>query len=109
MIEWNKTSKREDTDIAKRRVWRSKCGHYKVEESQINYGNGKDRHGVETGYATCYRAMVRNDWGWKILSDEFRKRTTAMLALDHYLAHGHMPEKKKRIKKVRHADTSNDT
>jgi len=101
MIEWLKTSKHEDTDLAKRRTWRSKCGHYKVEESQINYGNGKDRHGNETGYPTCYRAMYRQEWGWQILSDEFRKRATAVSALEHHKAHGHLPEKKKRRKRVK--------
>lgn len=100
MIQWNKTPKREDTACAKRRVWRTKCGHYKVEESQITYGQGTDKNGVELGYPTVFRAMVLTDKGyWKILSDDFRKRSTAMEALEHYAEHGCLPDKKKRRKK----------
>jgi hypothetical protein len=100
-IEWIKTPRHEDNFLAKRRVWRSRCGHYKVEESNILYGNGKDRHGNETGYPTCYRAMVHKQYGWEIVSDEYRKRSTAMQALDHFAEHGFLPEKKKRRKRVK--------
>ena len=97
-IEWYKTSKREDTQLADRRVWRSKCGHYRVEESTIRYGNCTDRHGNHKGYPTFYRAMFHHEWGWEILSYH-RLRSAAVKAMEYFHDHGHkIPKKKKRKK-----------
>jgi len=106
MIEWYKTSKREDTQLADRRVWRSKCGHYRVEESTIRYGNRTDRHGNHLGYPTFYRAMVLKDFGWDILSYH-RKRGPAVASCEYFHEHGHpKPPKTKKRKKVRRAGNS---
>lgn len=70
-MEWKKRAKRRDTILSKRRVWESKCELYKVEESNIQYGD-------EPIY---YRAMAKYDWGWKIISYH-RKCKPAMKVLD---------------------------
>jgi hypothetical protein len=102
MIEWRTNARREDTQVSKRRTWNSLCGHYKVEESQITYGEGKDRKGVDTGYPRVFRAMQRNDWGWLILSYH-RKKKTAQDACQAR-ADGRIIEKKKRTKRVLHEE-----
>jgi hypothetical protein len=75
MIDWKKRCKRQDTILSKRRVWESKCGIYKVEESDIQYGKR------ESSIPIYYRAMVKRDWGWEIISFH-RKRKPATKALE---------------------------
>jgi hypothetical protein len=100
MLEWNKRCKRNDTELAERRTWKTKCGHYKVEESNIKYGRKHDKHGNYLGYPIVYRAMVLKDWGWDILSVH-RKRSAAVKQLEYYSENGKpIPKKKKRRKKV---------
>jgi len=100
MIEWKKRCRRQDTQLADRRVWTSKCGHYKIEESAIRYGAREDKRGNFLGYPPYYRAMVAQDWGWEILSTH-RKRTAAQKQLEYYHEHGCRIPKKKRRKKVK--------
>lgn len=104
MIEWNKHHTREDTKVSLRRVWKSKCGLYRVEYSECQYGNSRDRHGNSQGYPPFYRIVHHARTGWTILGEDFRKRTTAMQAAEHHAEHGYLPIKKKRRKKVPHAD-----
>lgn len=97
-LDWNKTPRHENTQLAKRRVWKTKCGHFRVEEHTILYGVGKDKSGNETGMPTYYLAMMRHDWGWQIIS-EHRKRATAIKALEYLHENGHkMPPKSDPIK-----------
>ena len=103
MIQWNKTSKREDTQTAKRKVWKSKCGHYKIEQSAITYGAYNDKRGNFLGYPPYYRAMVLRDWGWTIFSIH-RKRSAAQKQLEHLHEHGVGIPTKKRKRKVNTSD-----
>jgi len=101
MIEWYKNAKREDTQIADRRVWKSKCGHYKVEEHIIRYGQGQDKAGNSTGIPTYYLAMFLSPAGWQILS-EHRTRTGAVKQCEYFSEHGHkMPPRTKTEKAVK--------
>lgn len=101
MIDWLKRCKRCDTQLAERRSWSSRCGNYKVEESNIKYGRKHDKYGNYLGYPIIYRAMVAKDWGWDILSTH-RKRSAAVKQLEYYHEHGKpIPKKKKKRKKVK--------
>ena len=101
MIEWMKRCRRCESALADRRVWSSRCGHYKVEESDIKYGRKHDKRGNFLGYPTFYRAMVLKDSIWYILSAH-RKRSAAVRQLEYYHEHGKpTPKKKKRRKKVK--------
>jgi len=102
MIDWHKRMRREDSATAERKVWRSRCGHYRVEEVNIRYGRGKDKSGNLLGYPIYYRAMIKDPLGWDIVS-EHRKRTAAIKQLEHYAEHGTIipKKKKKRRKKVK--------
>lgn len=100
MIEWYKTAKRDNTQLADRRVWRSKCGHYKVEESTIRYGNRTDRNGNHLGYPTYYRAMVLKDFGWDIISDH-RTRSAAVSQCEYFHEHGHRKPPKTKAAKAK--------
>lgn len=95
MIDWFKTAKRENTQVSDRRVWRSRCDHYRVEESNIRYGG-------DLGYPTIYRSMVLKDFGWDVISYH-RKRKTAIEACEYFHEHGHPkpPKTKKRRRKKR--------
>lgn len=83
MLEWYKRCKRDETQMAERRTWRTKCGHYQVVESNIKYGRKHDRHGNFLGYPIVYLAMVLKDTGWEIIS-RHRKRGAAVKQLEHY-------------------------
>lgn len=103
MIEWNKRAKRDETQMAERRTWKSKCGHYKVEESNIKYGRSTDRHGNYKGYPIFYRAMASVDGVWMILSAH-RKRTTAVAQCEYWHEKGHlMPRQTKAVKATKRA------
>lgn len=101
MIEWYKRWKRTDTQMAERRTLQSRCGHYKVEESNIKYGRTYKRNGDYNGYPILYRAMVLMDWGWWIISSH-KKPGTAQKACEYFHDKGHVkPKPKKKRKKVR--------
>jgi len=100
MIDWLKRCKRNDTMLANRRTWTSRCGIYRVEESTITYGAKTDKHGNYLGYPTIYRAIVKRDWGGQIISYH-RKRSAAVKALEYFDDHGKPKPKKKRKKKVK--------
>lgn len=72
VLEW-KRAKRDETDIAKRKTWESRCGHYKVQESV-----GKL---IEMG--TSYYALAADKYGWLILS-QHRKRKPAEMACEKH-------------------------
>ncbi|MHC4121602.1 MAG: hypothetical protein ACYSWO_29365 [Planctomycetota bacterium] len=106
MLEWQKRCKREDTEIAERRSWYTKCKSFKVEESNIRYGRGKDANGQALGYPIIYRAMAKRELGgWYIIS-EHRKRTAAIKAVEYFAEHGRpMPKRTKATKaKKRQSD-----
>ena len=96
-IEWFKTYRREDTQLADRKVWRSKCGHYRVESCLIRYGQGQDRKGNETGYPLFFRAMQRTPEGWIIISNH-KKLSTAQTALQNRLNGVIKRKRKKKVK-----------
>lgn len=98
-MEWKKKCKRITAPLANRKVWTSACGHYKVEECTITYGDRTER-GVFLGYPTYYRAMVLKDWGWHIISTH-RKRTAAKVQLEHYHEHGTVVPKKKKKRRAK--------
>lgn len=104
MLEWNKRAKRNDTMMAERRTWNTKCGHYKVEEHNIRYGRTEDRHGNYNGYPVYYIAMrlVDPERGiWTIISDH-RNRNAAVKQCEYFHQHGHkMPPKTKTEKAVK--------
>ena len=101
MLEWNKRAKRSDTQMAERRIWNSKCGHYQVLESNIRYGRSYDRHGNYNGYPIYYLAMVNVDGVWKIIS-EHRKRGAAVAQCEHWHEKGCiMPKRTKAAKAQR--------
>lgn len=102
-IEWGVNAKREDTQVSKRRTWRSTCGRFRVEESQITYGEGKDRKGVDTGYPRVFRAMQHLECGWVIISYH-RKKKTAQDACQCRADGKAPPEKKKRPKRILHEE-----
>ena len=90
MIEWNKRAKRDETQVAERRTWKSKCGHYKVVETNIKYGRVTDRRGNYQGYPVYYLAMRLNDPEismWDIISDH-RTRKAAVLQCEYFHEHG---------------------
>ncbi len=72
VLAW-KRAKRDETDVAKRRTWESRCFRYKVQESV-----GKL---VEMG--TSYYALVADEYGWRILS-RHRKRKPAETACEKH-------------------------
>lgn len=86
-MEWNKRAKREDNVTSERRTWRSKCGHYKVEESNIKYGRKTDSRGNFQGYPIRYRAMREHEGMWCIISNH-RKKSTAMAQCEYFYTHG---------------------
>lgn len=101
MIEWFKNAKREDTVMSERRVWRSRCGHYRVEECNIKFGRTYDRHGGYNGYPVFYRAMTCVEGIWKILS-EHKTRTGAVKQCEYFSEHGHkMPARTKTEKAIK--------
>lgn len=99
MIEWFKRAKRCDTTIAERRVWRSRCDCYRIDESNIKYGRDYDKQGNYLGYPIVYRAMVKRDETWSILSTH-RKRSAAVKQLEYFDEFGKVvPKKRKRRRK----------
>ena len=101
MIDWLKRCRRLDSALADRRIWTSRCGHYKVEESDIRYGRSYDKRGNFLGYPPYYRAMTLKDDVWFIISAH-RKQSTAVRQLEYYHEHGKpIPKKKKKRKKVK--------
>ena len=101
MIDWYKRMKREDSVIADRKVWRSRCGRYRVVEVDIRYGRGTNRAGVPLGYPIYFQAMIKCPLGWDIVS-EHRKRTAAFKQLEYHNEHSTLiPKKKKRRKKIK--------
>lgn len=100
MIEWFQRWRRSDTQLAERRVLKSRCGHYKVEESNIKYGRVTDSKGNYLGYPVIYRAMVLLEWGWWILGYH-KKSHPAQKAIEYFAEHGHPMPKKKKRKKVK--------
>jgi len=100
MIEWMKRCKRDETQMAERRIWTSRCGKYRVIESNIKYGRKHDKHGNYLGYPIIYLAMVLKDWGWDIIS-RHRKYKAAIKQLEYHQEHGKPIPKKKKRKKVK--------
>jgi len=100
MIDWYKRMKREDSAIADRKVWRSRCGRYRVEEVDIRYGRGTNRAGVLLGYPIYFRAMIKRPLGWDIVS-EHRKRAAAFKQLEYHNEHSTLIPKKKKKKKLK--------
>jgi hypothetical protein len=99
MTEWFKRAQRCDNALSERRVWRSRCGRYKVEESNIRYGRETDKQGNYLGYPIIYRAMVKNGDTWSILSTH-RKRSAATKQLEYFHENGTtIPKKRKRRRK----------
>lgn len=98
MIDWYKRMRREDTEVSERKVWRSRCGRYRIEEVNIRYGRGKDKKGVALGYPTFFRTMVKRPLGWYVVSAH-RKRAAAFKVLEYHAEHGTMPKKKKKKKR----------
>jgi hypothetical protein len=102
MIDWFKRMRREDTETAERKVWRSRCGRYRIEEVNIRYGRSTDGKGVYLGYPIFFRAMIKRPLGWYVVSAH-RKRAAAFNRLEYYDARGHFPRKKgKRNRKLKH-------
>jgi len=98
MIDWNKRAKRDETVVADRRIWKSRCGHYMVQECDIKYGRTYARDGSFNGYPVFYRAMVETDGVWRILS-EHRKRGAAVAQCEHWHEKGClMPKRTKAAK-----------
>lgn len=102
MIEWGKRGRRCDTEHAERRVWKSKCGRYRVLETNIRYGRKHDSQGNYLGYPIIYSAMVHKELGWYTISTH-RKRGPAIKQLEYYDQHGKPQPKKsgKSRRKVR--------
>lgn len=98
MIDWMKRCKKDETEMAYRRTWRSRCGRYKVEESDIKYGKGEDRYGNPLGYPIYYRAMAFIGNAWAILSIH-RKRSAAIKQCEHLEEKGCLIPKKKKLDK----------
>jgi hypothetical protein len=98
MIDWFKRMRRDDTDVAERKVWRSRCGRYRIEEVNIRYGRGKDKSGATLGYPTFFRAMIKRPLGWYVVSAH-RKRTAATKVLEYHADNGTLPKKKKKRRK----------
>lgn len=91
MIDWNKRARRENTQLADRRTWRSRCGHYKVEEHTIRFGNKTDKRGNFLGYPTYYLAMRLVDpehETWDIITRHHR-RSSAVAQCEYFHEHGH--------------------
>lgn len=72
VLEW-KRAKRDETDVAERRTWESRCGLYKVQESV----------GKLIDMGTRYYAMGTDRYGWRIIS-QHRKRTPAETACEKH-------------------------
>jgi hypothetical protein len=100
MIDWFKRMRREDTETSERKVWRSRCGRYRIEEVNIRYGRGKDKNGATLGYPVFFRAMIKRRLGWYVVSAH-RKRMIAFKVLEYHAENGKLPKKKKRRKKVK--------
>lgn len=98
MIDWFKRMRRDDTETAERKVWRSRCGRYKVEEVNIRYGRENDNRGVYLGYPIFFRAMIKRPLGWYVVSTH-RKRSAATKVLEYIEEHGKRPKKKKKRRK----------
>jgi hypothetical protein len=100
MIEWNKRARRDETQMAERRTWNSKCGHYKVEECNIKFGRSYDRRGNYLGYPIFYRAMALLDGVWRILSAH-RKRGTAIKQCEYWHEKGCLMPKNTKAAKAK--------
>lgn len=98
MLEWNKRCRRDESQMAERRIWKTKCGHYQIVESNIKYGRKYDKRGNFLGYPIVYLALALREWGWVIVS-RHRKRISAQRQLDYYHTNGRpMPKKTKAAK-----------
>lgn len=64
MIKFAKRSRRDDTDVADRRIWSSLCQRYRIVESRPRYGprRGKGAEPVR------YYAQGLYKWGWGRIS-----------------------------------------
>jgi hypothetical protein len=102
MIDWLKRLRRDDTEIAERRVWESRCRRYKIEESRIQYGKGVDKRGVPLGYPPIFRIMVKRPDGWRLLS-AYRKRAVAKKQIEYFAEHGTLIPKKKKKRRRKKA------
>lgn len=104
MLEWNKRAKRDETQVSERRTWNTRCGHYKVVETNIKYGRSSDRHGNYNGYPVYHLAMRLTDPEkdiWQIIS-EHRTRVAAVKQCEYFHEHGHkMPPRTKVEKAVK--------
>lgn len=76
VLEW-KRAKRDETDVAKRRTWESRCFRYKVQESV-----GKL---VEMG--TIYYALAADKYGFRILSLHRKRKPAEMACEKHNVLH----------------------
>jgi hypothetical protein len=86
-MDWLKRCKRDETKAAERRTWKTRCGHYKIEEVNIKYGRSYDSRGQYLGYPIFYRAMVMDDGTWSTVS-EHRTRKAALAQLEYHYKNG---------------------
>lgn len=98
-----------DTVVSDRMRWKSKCGNYAVERSEIKYGRRTNAYGVYMGYKPVFRALHKRGKIWDILS-EHTKRAPAERQCEYHAEHGVlMPRNtkankaKRRMKKKRQA------
>lgn len=100
-LDWLKRCKRDESMVAERRTWKTRCGHYQVVESNIKYGRSYDAQGNYLGYPPSYRAMVCRDSSWYTLSTH-RTRKAAVKQLEYYHEHGvAMPRRTKATKAIK--------
>lgn len=109
MLEWMKRCKRMDTIVSDRRRWKSRCGEYAVEESEIKYGRSVSAGGVYQGYPKIFRALHKRGETWDILS-EHKTKKAAQTQCEYHSEHGTLKPRntkvakaKRRLKKKRQA------
>lgn len=107
MLEWVKRGKKMDTVVSERMRWRSKCGQYAVERSEIRYGKRTSASGIYLGYKPVFRALHKRGEVWDILS-EHTKRGPAERQCEYHDEHGtiaprntKLTKAKRRLKKKR--------
>jgi len=83
MIEFRKRPRIELTDAARRRIWLSAGGLYRVVESRCRYGPRKGPQAIPV----VFYAQVASRWGWEVISRHRGRGPAEAACQSHYRRH----------------------
>jgi len=101
-LEWSKRCTRDESEIAEHRTWKSKCGLFRVLETNFKLGRYNDEHGNFLGYPVYYTASrLQGEDDWKYLS-EHRRLSAAKKQCDYFARYGCIkPSQTKEAKAIK--------